>query len=348
MMEDLYGLAGSSSTPSAGFSSDLYYSSSMADMPFSANTTVPDHQLDYYCTYRSRSASLEPLAAALGEQRIPGTMRPDQMFSGSSSGVSDAASVVAAGIQRRGGGEGGWGEEVSCQMNEMIASHPLYPKLLQAYIDCQKVGAPPEIASVLDEIRPQSDHLISRRPTASTCMATADPDLDLFMESYCDILFKYKSDLTRPFDEAITFLNKMETQLNALANNTNDAAGSSDEGDWSGGEIEAQDSPRTNEDHELKDKLLRRYSGYISTLKREFTKKKKNGKLPREARKILFDWWNLHDKWPYPTEADKISLAQVTRLDQKQINNWFINQRKRHWKPSENMQYAVMDSLCGP
>lgn len=41
-------------------------------------------------------------------------------------------------------------------------------------------------------------------------------------------------------------------------------------------------------------------------------------------------------------EADKLSLAESTGLDQKQINNWFINQRKRHWKPSENMQQAMM------
>lgn len=44
-------------------------------------------------------------------------------------------------------------------------------------------------------------------------------------------------------------------------------------------------------------------------------------------------------------EADKNSLAESTGLDPKQINNWFINQRKRHWKPSENMQLAVMDNL---
>lgn len=46
-------------------------------------------------------------------------------------------------------------------------------------------------------------------------------------------------------------------------------------------------------------------------------------------------------------EADKNLLAESTGLDQKQINNWFINQRKRHWKPSEDMQLAVMDSLSG-
>ncbi|KAB5532055.1 hypothetical protein DKX38_018725 [Salix brachista] len=146
-----------------------------------------------------------------------------------------------------------------------------------------------------------------------------------------------------------------------------EAAGSSDE-DGNGGEADVQDCSRINEDRELKDKLLRKYSGYIGTLKHAFSKQKKKGKLPKEARQILLNWWNIHNKWPYPTEnlgsrilslnhillffkfqeADKVALAESTGLDQKQINNWFINQRKRHWKPSENMQFSVVDSLYGP
>lgn len=82
------------------------------------------------------------------------------------------------------------------------------------------------------------------------------------------------------------------------------AGNSSDGEDLSGsGEIDVQetDLQRTNEDHELKNKLFRKYSGYISTLKHEFSKKKKKGKLPKDAKQILTDWWNLHYKWPYPT-----------------------------------------------
>ena len=45
---------------------------------------------------------------------------------------------------------------------------------------------------------------------------------------------------------------------------------------------------------------------------------------------------------------EKIALAESTGLEQKQINNWFINQRKRHWKPSEEMQFAVMDGFHHP
>lgn len=40
-----------------------------------------------------------------------------------------------------------------------------------------------------------------------------------------------------------------------------------------------------------------------------------------------------------------MQLSERTGLDIKQINNWFINQRKRHWKPSEDMRFAVMEGV---
>lgn len=46
-------------------------------------------------------------------------------------------------------------------------------------------------------------------------------------------------------------------------------------------------------------------------------------------------------------EDEKLKLSEVTGLDQKQINNWFINQRKRHWKPSEDMRFALIDGVSG-
>ncbi|KAL0372371.1 UNVERIFIED_CONTAM: Homeobox protein knotted-1-like 6 [Sesamum calycinum] len=72
------------------------------------------------------------------------------------------------------------------------------------------VGAPPEIARLLDEIRRDKD--LSKQDAVSMCLGV-DPELDEFMETYCDILVKYKTDLSRPFDEATSFLNKIETQL---------------------------------------------------------------------------------------------------------------------------------------
>ncbi|KAL1804467.1 hypothetical protein DCAR_0936112 [Daucus carota subsp. sativus] len=234
----------------------------------------------------------------------------------------------------------------SCQPSSLvkakIASHPYYPRLLQAYIDCQKVGAPPEITCLLDEIQRENE-VYDKIDAVSTCVG-ADPELDEFMETYCSILVKYKSDLSRPFDEATSFLSKIEAQLGDLCKD--EGGGSSDE-EFSGGEIDVQDVQTRTEDRELKDRLLHKFGSHISKLKMEFSKKKQKGKLPKEARDMLLDWWKVHYKWPYPTEADKNFLAESTGLDQKQINNWFINQRKRHWKPSEEMQLAVMDSISG-
>ena len=69
------------------------------------------------------------------------------------------------------------------------------------------------------------------------------------------------------------------------------------------GEVDASESlidPQA-EDRELKVQLLRKYSGYLGSLKQEFLKKKKNGKLPKEARQQLLEWWSRHYKWPYPS-----------------------------------------------
>nr|AGJ83725.1 Knotted-1 homeobox protein [Caragana korshinskii] len=254
--------------------------------------------------------------------------------------IFSAEPSSAAGIQD---------DMASTVMKAKIASHPHYPRLLQAYIECQKVGAPPEIARLLEEIRREND--LCKRNEVSTCYG-ADPELDEFMETYCDMLVKYKTDLARPFDEAATFLNKIETQLSNLCTGASvstlsDDGGVSSDEDVSAGDGDVQDGQSRGEDRELKDRLLRKFGSHIGTLKMEFSKKKKKGKLPKEARQTLLQWWNVHYKWPYPTEADKIELAKSTGLDQKQINNWFINQRKRHWKPSENMQFSMMEHFNG-
>ncbi|KAF8414143.1 hypothetical protein HHK36_002142 [Tetracentron sinense] len=232
----------------------------------------------------------------------------------------------------------------SCSIRAKIMAHPHYPRLLAAYVNCQKVGAPPEVVARLDEAF-ASEEAMSR--TRAGCIGE-DPALDQFMEAYCEMLTKYQQELSKPFKEAMLFLSRIECQFKALTVASSDSAcgegidrnGSSEE------EVDANEhfiDPQA-EDRELKGQLLRKYSGYLGNLKQEFLKKRKKGKLPKEARQQLLDWWGRHYKWPYPSESQKLALAESTGLDQKQINNWFINQRKRHWKPSEDMQFVVMDA----
>ncbi|XP_022132524.1 homeobox protein SBH1 [Momordica charantia] len=232
----------------------------------------------------------------------------------------------------------------SSQVKAKIMAHPHYHRLLAAYVNCRKVGAPPEVVARLEQACASAATISG----TSSCIGE-DPALDQFMEAYCEMLTKYEQELSKPFRDAMLFLQRIDCQFKALSiSSSSDAAcgeafdrnGSSEEEvDINGHSIDPQ-----AEDRELKGQLLRKYSGYLGSLKQEFMKKRKKGKLPKEARQQLLDWWSRHYKWPYPSESQKLALAQSTGLDQKQINNWFINQRKRHWKPSEDMQFVVMDA----
>lgn len=108
---------------------------------------------------------------------------------------------------------------------------------------------------------------------------------------------------------------------------------------------------------------LQGYKEKIVDIREEILRKRRAGKLPGDTTSLLKAWWQAHSKWPYPTvsetihrllleksklsysvltyslyvltcfvqEDDKARLVQETGLQLKQINNWFINQRKRNW-----------------
>ncbi|KAJ1294210.1 hypothetical protein BS78_01G128400 [Paspalum vaginatum] len=220
-----------------------------------------------------------------------------------------------------------------------IMSHRLYPALLTAFIDCRKVGAPPEVAGRLSALAGEVEMNSEDRQEKS-----ADPELDQFMEMYCHMLVRYRQEVTRPVQEADEFFRSIEAQIDSFSLDDNGGyeggGGSSDEDEQETADFaglpavpETGGSP-SGEDKELKNRLLNKYSGYLSSLWRELSRKKKKGKLPRDARQKLLRWWQLHYRWPYPSELEKTALAESTGLDAKQINNWFINQRKRHWKPA--------------
>uniref|UniRef100_A0A7N0ULD8 Uncharacterized protein n=1 Tax=Kalanchoe fedtschenkoi TaxID=63787 RepID=A0A7N0ULD8_KALFE len=238
-----------------------------------------------------------------------------------------------------------------------IMSHPQCSNLLQAYMDCQKVGAPPQVVAQLVAAREEFENRQRSSSSSSGKDASRDPELDQFMEAYYDMLVKYREELTRPLQEAMDFMRRIESQLNMLGagpiksynpsdEKSSEGVGSSEEEGDNGDETaQLPEIDPHAEDRDLKIHLMKKYSGYLSSLKQELSKKRKKGKLPKEARQKLLSWWELHYKWPYPSETEKVALAESTGLDQKQINNWFINQRKRHWKPSEDIQFMVMDGM---
>ncbi|CEL96673.1 unnamed protein product [Vitrella brassicaformis CCMP3155] len=57
-------------------------------------------------------------------------------------------------------------------------------------------------------------------------------------------------------------------------------------------------------------------------------------RLPRAATAVLRQWFDEHEEHPYPTDDEKQSLMKQTGLTKKQLQDWFVNIRKRTWTPS--------------
>ena len=94
---------------------------------FTSNNLHHDYYVDHdnYCYnyYYAQSVPQSPPSAAGGEVMFCPS-------SGGSSSVSDAASTAQLPPQE---------DQTESEIRAKISAHPLYPRLIQAYVDCQKV-----------------------------------------------------------------------------------------------------------------------------------------------------------------------------------------------------------------
>ncbi|KAK8727252.1 hypothetical protein OTU49_009781 [Cherax quadricarinatus] len=62
-------------------------------------------------------------------------------------------------------------------------------------------------------------------------------------------------------------------------------------------------------------------------------RRQKRGVLPKHATAIMKAWLFQHIVHPYPSEDEKRHIAAQTNLTLLQVNNWFINARRRILQP---------------
>ncbi|THU74617.1 hypothetical protein C4D60_Mb04t35270 [Musa balbisiana] len=320
------------------------------------------------------SAPPRPNAAVYGRNCYPTSATLPYLQPGA--GSSRQASQVRA-VERR-GGQGEMCPSDAEDVRAKIVSHPRYSSLIGAYIDCQK-----RLHKVHHKMKPADEICEGVTSSEEDPDASGGGDIDLplidphgedkelkhhLLKKYGGYLGSLRQELSKkkkkgklPKEARQKLLNWWElhckwpypSRLHKVHHKMKPAdeicegvTSSEEDPDASGGgDIDLPLIDPHGEDKELKHHLLKKYGGYLGSLRQELSKKKKKGKLPKEARQKLLNWWELHCKWPYPSETEKVALAESTGLDPKQINNWFINQRKRHWKPSEDMQFVVMDSF---
>ncbi|KHN40855.1 Homeobox protein SBH1 [Glycine soja] len=110
----------------------------------------------------------------------------------------------------------------SSAVKAKIMAHPHYHRLLAAYVNCQKVGAPPEVVARLEEACASAATMAGGDAAAGSSCIGEDPALDQFMEAYCEMLTKYEQELSKPLKEAMLFLQRIECQFKNLTISSSD------------------------------------------------------------------------------------------------------------------------------
>lgn len=65
------------------------------------------------------------------------------------------------------------------------------------------------------------------------------------------------------------------------------------------------------------------------------------GHLSKQVTEVLRVWILNHVHYPYPTEDEKCMLTKQTGLSICQVNNWFINARRRILRPLDDVETNV-------
>ncbi|XP_061363877.1 homeobox protein knotted-1-like 3 isoform X1 [Gastrolobium bilobum] len=315
--------------------------------------------------HRNHSEVIDNVASAAGDSIVAG--RP-AAFSHDSADLKVAAGdnlgskteAVVGDVDGGGGGLANW--QIGRCKAEILA-HPLYEQLLSAHVACLRIATPVDQLPRIDAQLAQSQNVVAKYSAfghGAQNMVGDDKELDQFMSHYILLLCSFKEQLQQHVRvhamEAVMACWEIEQSLQSLTGVSpgegTGATMSDDEDEQIDSDVNLFDGsfdgsdnmgfgpliPTENERslmervrQELKHELKQGYKEKIVDIREEILRKRRAGKLPGDTTSVLKAWWQSHSKWPYPTEEDKVRLVQETGLQLKQINNWFINQRKRNW-----------------
>ncbi len=85
---------------------------------------------------------------------------------------------------------------------------------------------------------------------------------------------------------------------------------------------------------QMKETVKRKYGSKVPELVDACAKKQRRANLPKASVSVMEKWFCDHRNNPYPSEEEKRALAAQANLKEDQVSNWFVNVRKRYWRPA--------------
>ncbi|KAK8257070.1 hypothetical protein V6Z12_1Z007600 [Gossypium hirsutum] len=236
--------------------------------------------------------------------------------------------------QRGGGGGDGVVNWQNARYKADILAHPLCEQLLSAHVACLRVATPVDQLPRIDAQLAQSQHVVAKYSSlsgGSQGEVADDKELDQFLTHYVLLLCSFKEQLQQHVRvhamEAVMACWEIEQSLQSLTgvspgegtgatmSDDDDDQVDSDANLFDGSLEDSEKSLMERVRHELKHELKQGYKEKIVDIREEILRKRRAGKLPGDTTSVL-----KHGE-----------MVQETGLQLKQINNWFINQRKRNW-----------------
>ncbi|KAL0692296.1 hypothetical protein Bca4012_059476 [Brassica carinata] len=259
-----------------------------------------------------------------------------------------AETMISGENKNDGGGAEGVASWQNARQKAEILSHPLYEQLLSAHVSCLRIATPVDQLPRIDAQLAQSQNVVAKYSAlgAGQGLVGDDKELDQFMQLQQHVRVHAMEAVMACWEieqslQSLTGVSPGEG-MGATMSDDEDEQVESDANMFDGGGLdvlgfgplvptESERSLMERVRQELKHELKQGYKEKIVDIREEILRKRRAGKLPGDTTSVLKAWWQSHSKWPYPTEEDKARLVQETGLQLKQINNWFINQRKRNW-----------------
>ncbi|MED6207819.1 Homeobox protein knotted-1-like [Stylosanthes scabra] len=101
-------------------------------------------------------------------------------------------------------------EENNEILKRRISNHPLYGLLVEAHLECLKVG---DISNLERQLKMDPIQAMKQQ----NLNMFSQSELDLFMEAYCLALGKLKEAMEEPKQKSMAFINNMHSQLKELS-----------------------------------------------------------------------------------------------------------------------------------